>query len=53
MQQGFKYIIHETLECGGCITKAKRHHQELILAFLSMIFFGGNISLFRIDLVIT
>jgi hypothetical protein len=30
-----KYVVHETLEGGRCIAKAKGHHQELIMAFMS------------------
>jgi hypothetical protein len=26
MYKGLKYVIHETLEVGWCITKNKQHH---------------------------
>jgi hypothetical protein len=50
--KGFKYMIHETLEGGGCTTKAKRNNQELIMAFISEKEKFGNSNLFHMDLVI-
>jgi hypothetical protein len=52
MQKGFKYFVHETLEGGRCIAKAKGHHQELIMAFMSVKKSFRNIHFFHVNLVI-
>jgi hypothetical protein len=36
MYKGLKYLVHETLEDGRCIENYKGHHQELIMAFMSV-----------------
>jgi hypothetical protein len=52
MEKGLKYVVHETLEGGRCIAKAKGHHQELIMAFMSEKSSFGNIYLLHVNLVI-
>jgi hypothetical protein len=47
-----KDVVHETLEGGRCITKAKGHHQELIMAFMSEKTLFWDIGLLHANLVI-
>jgi hypothetical protein len=47
-----KDVVYETLEGGRHIAKAKGHHQELIMAFMSAKSCIGNISLLHANLVI-
>ena len=48
----FQYFIHETLEGGGGIARAKRHDQEFIMSFMSSKSSVWNIFLFHADLEI-
>jgi hypothetical protein len=34
VQKGLKYIVHNALKSGRCITKTKRNHQEVITIFI-------------------
>jgi hypothetical protein len=45
-------VVHETIEGEWCIVKAKGHHQELIMAFVSVKHSFGNIGLLHMNLVI-
>jgi hypothetical protein len=49
----FQYFIHETLEGGWGIAKAKSHDQEFIMSFMSSESSLQNIFLLHPDLVIT
>ena len=49
----FQYVIHESLEGGWCILKAKRHDQKLIIAFMGMESCLRNLCLFHVDLMAT
>jgi hypothetical protein len=40
-QKGLKYFVHETLDGGRCIVNPKGHYKELMMAFMSAIFFLG------------
>jgi hypothetical protein len=53
MEEGVKDMIHETLKGGGCITQAKGHEQELIMALMSSKGIFGNIDLFHTYLVVS
>jgi len=33
-QEGFEYVIHEGLECGGGVGQAERHDKEFIVALV-------------------
>jgi hypothetical protein len=35
LKEGIENGIHQPLECGRCICKAKRHDQKFIMAFMS------------------
>jgi hypothetical protein len=47
-----KDVVRETLEGGRCTAKAKGHHQELTMSFMSAKINIGNINLFHINSVI-
>ena len=49
----FQCVIHEALEGGRCIAKAKRHDQELIMAFMGMESCLRNVCFFHADLMVT
>jgi hypothetical protein len=49
----FQYFVHETLEGGWGIAKAKRRDQEFIMSFMSSERSLWNIYLLHLDLVIT
>jgi hypothetical protein len=46
-------LIHEALKSGRCITQAKGHDQELIMALMSSKGSFGNIDLFHTYLVVS
>jgi hypothetical protein len=52
MKKGLKYFVQDTREGGRCIAKAKGHHQELILAFVSDKINFRNFHLLHVNLVI-
>jgi len=43
MEKGLKYVFHETLEGGRCISKAIQNHEEIIMAFMTAKSSFGNI----------
>ena len=51
-EKGMEDMIHEALEGGGGITKAKGHDQKLIVALMSAKGNLGNVCLFHTYLVI-
>jgi hypothetical protein len=53
MEKGMEDMIHEALEGGGGITKAKGHEQKLIVALMSSKVCLGNVFLFHTYLVIS
>jgi len=53
MKKWFKYVVHETLECGMWIAKANGHHQELVMAFMNEKIKFGNTLFFHVNLLIS
>lgn len=52
-QKWAKYVIHESLKCGGSIGEAKRHYKELVVARVSAKGSFMDISSRHADLVIS
>ena len=50
--KGLKDVVHETLEIGRCIAKAKGHHQEIVVVFMSEKRNFGNVCCLHANLVV-
>ena len=48
-----RYGIHESLEGGGCIAKAKRPNQKLIMALMGTKSYLGIVCFFDVDLMVS
>jgi hypothetical protein len=53
MEKMMEDMIHEDLESGGRITKAKGHYQELIVALMRLKYSLRNVCLFHTYLVVS
>jgi hypothetical protein len=49
----FQDFVHEALEGGWCITKAKRHHQKLIVALMGAKSCLRDVFLFHLNLMVS
>jgi len=53
MEERIEYMTHETLKGGRCITWAKGHDQEIIMALIISKGIFVNIGMFHMYLVVS